>query len=303
MRGKPNTPVTLWVERKGDDAASCASISSATSFGVSQVEHKLLDKGVGYIKVKQFSKGISADVADAMKEMSGKGATRWILDLRYNPGGLLEEAVQLSDLFVDSRHGRDDRVGSRSRSAPRRARLRRHDVAARGARQRRLGVGVGDRRRRAQEPRPRRHHRHAHVRQGLGPGALRQRGSQQAQADDRAVPDARRSLDPEPRHRPRHPAPADVRPRQERLADRLRAPARADAHLRREGSRRAPRVDVREGHRQADVRGAVPRRAQEEPAAGEQPRDGAARRRRRARRGRDRRGLRDAVREGAASRA
>src|SRR5439155_9315092 len=69
---------------------------------VSQVEHKLLDHGVGYIKVKQFSKGISSDVAEAMREMSGAGATSWILDLRGNPGGLLEEAVQLSDLFVDS---------------------------------------------------------------------------------------------------------------------------------------------------------------------------------------------------------
>src|SRR5207249_4052488 len=69
---------------------------------VSQVEHKLLDHGVGYIRVKQFSKGIASDVADAMKTMAGQGATAWILDLRYNPGGLLEEAVQLCDLFVDS---------------------------------------------------------------------------------------------------------------------------------------------------------------------------------------------------------
>src|ERR1700755_2906706 len=54
------------------------------------------------MRVKQFSKGIAQDVAQAMQEMSGQGATAWILDLRGNPGGLLEEAVQLSDLFVDS---------------------------------------------------------------------------------------------------------------------------------------------------------------------------------------------------------
>src|SRR5262249_28315931 len=69
---------------------------------VFQVEHKLLDHGVGYIRVKQFSKGIAGDVAEAMKEMVSRGATSWILDLRGNPGGLLDEAVQLSDLFVDS---------------------------------------------------------------------------------------------------------------------------------------------------------------------------------------------------------
>jgi carboxyl-terminal processing protease len=101
MRGKPNTPVTLWVERKGQTNLLRFDLQRDI-IRVSAVEHKLLDKGVGYIKVKQFSKGIASDVADAMKEMSGKGATSWILDLRYNPGGLLEESVQLSDLFVDS---------------------------------------------------------------------------------------------------------------------------------------------------------------------------------------------------------
>ncbi|MDB4963125.1 MAG: carboxyl-terminal protease [Myxococcales bacterium] len=101
MRGDPKTGVTLWVERK-DDPNLLRFDLIRDIIRVSQVEHKLLDKGVGYIKVKQFSKGIAGDVADAMREMSGKGATSWILDLRYNPGGLLEEAVQLSDLFVDS---------------------------------------------------------------------------------------------------------------------------------------------------------------------------------------------------------
>ncbi|MBA2542568.1 MAG: PDZ domain-containing protein, partial [Deltaproteobacteria bacterium] len=102
MRGDPKTGVTLWVERKGETALMRFDLVRDV-IRVSQVEHKLLDKStVGYIKVKQFSKGISRDVADAMKEMSGKGATSWILDLRGNPGGLLEESVQLSDLFVDS---------------------------------------------------------------------------------------------------------------------------------------------------------------------------------------------------------
>ncbi len=101
MRGKPNTGVTLWVERKGTEGLMRFDIIRDV-IRVSQVESKLLDKGVGYIKVKQFSKGIASDVAEAIREMGGKGATSWILDLRYNPGGLLEEAVQLSDLFVDS---------------------------------------------------------------------------------------------------------------------------------------------------------------------------------------------------------
>jgi carboxyl-terminal processing protease len=101
MRGDPKTGVTLWIERKGEkDVLRYDLIRDIIR--VSQVDHKLLDHGVGYLKVKQFSKGIAQDVGDAMREMSAQGATAWVLDLRGNPGGLLEEAVQLSDLFVDS---------------------------------------------------------------------------------------------------------------------------------------------------------------------------------------------------------
>ena len=104
MRGDPRTGITLWIERKGETQLMRFDLVRDI-IRVSAVESKVLDQGqskVGYVKVKEFSKGISRDVADAMKEMSGKGATSWILDLRGNPGGLLEEAVQLSDLFVDS---------------------------------------------------------------------------------------------------------------------------------------------------------------------------------------------------------
>ena len=101
MRGDPKTGVTLWISRKGTEGLMRFDLIRDI-IRMTQVEHKLLDKHVGYVKVKQFSKGISSDVADAMRQMSAQGATSWILDLRGNPGGLLEEAVQLSDLFVDS---------------------------------------------------------------------------------------------------------------------------------------------------------------------------------------------------------
>ena len=101
MRGDPRTGVTLYIERKGVDGVMRFDLIRDV-IRVSQVEHKLLDKGVGYVRVRQFSKGISSDVADAMRDMASKGAGSWILDLRGNPGGLLEEAVQLADLFVDN---------------------------------------------------------------------------------------------------------------------------------------------------------------------------------------------------------
>jgi len=101
MRGDPKTGVTLWIERKGTEGLLRFDLVRDI-IRVSQVEHKLLDHGVGYIKVKQFSKGIATDVAEAMRQLSAQGASSWILDLRHNPGGLLEESVQLADLFVDS---------------------------------------------------------------------------------------------------------------------------------------------------------------------------------------------------------
>ncbi len=100
MRGEPDTGVTLWIERKGATGLLRFDLVRAT-IHVSQVTSRLLSNGVGVIRVKQFSSGITRDVAEAMRELELKGARAWVLDLRWNPGGLLEQAVQLSDLFVD----------------------------------------------------------------------------------------------------------------------------------------------------------------------------------------------------------
>ncbi|MBK7537220.1 MAG: PDZ domain-containing protein [Myxococcales bacterium] len=101
MRGEPDTGVTLWIERKGATGLLRFDLIRAT-IHVSQVTSRLLPSGVGVIRVKQFSSGITRDVAEAMRELTMKGARAWVLDLRWNPGGLLDQAVQLSDLFVDS---------------------------------------------------------------------------------------------------------------------------------------------------------------------------------------------------------
>lgn len=120
MRGDPKTAVTLWIARR--DARKMLRFDLLRDeIRVPQVEHKLLDRGVGYIRVKQFSRGIASDVGSAMRDLLRHGATAWILDLRGNPGGLLEEAIRLADLFVDtgtvvttvSGHDRDARRASR----------------------------------------------------------------------------------------------------------------------------------------------------------------------------------------------
>jgi carboxyl-terminal processing protease len=101
MRGEPKTAVTLWVERKGSTALLRFDLVRDV-IRLESVQSKLLDKNVGLIKIKQFSSSTAAEVAQAMDELSARGARAWVLDLRYNPGGLLEQAVETSDLFVDS---------------------------------------------------------------------------------------------------------------------------------------------------------------------------------------------------------
>jgi carboxyl-terminal processing protease len=113
MRGTPGTAVTLFISRGGAPKLLQVDLERAV-IRVAAVEYKLLDKGVGLIKVKQFSSACprgaaktdpcstAGEVATAMTTLSAQGATAWVIDLRWNPGGLLDQAIHLSDLFVDS---------------------------------------------------------------------------------------------------------------------------------------------------------------------------------------------------------
>ena len=100
MRGDPGTSVTLWIEREGENKLRKVPLTRDI-IRVPSVEHKLLDGKVGYLKLKQFAATTAKEMKTAMREMRGQGAKAWIVDLRSNPGGLLEQAIQVSDLFLD----------------------------------------------------------------------------------------------------------------------------------------------------------------------------------------------------------
>src|SRR5690606_3755197 len=125
MRGKKGTKITLWVERKGSPKLLRFDIVRDI-IRVSSVEPKMLTRGVGYIRLKQFAGNTSREVAEAIRELRKQGAKSFVLDLRWNPGGLLEQAIQVSDLFLD-KGTTVTTVGGNERE-PRRAQRDEHDL-------------------------------------------------------------------------------------------------------------------------------------------------------------------------------
>ncbi len=105
LRGDPKTKVTLLIHRDGKDgwAGTKPFELQREEIKVASVEWKGLDDGVGYIRLKQFAKQTAPDMLKAMAELASTGHNKGlVLDLRGNPGGLLDQARQVADAFVKS---------------------------------------------------------------------------------------------------------------------------------------------------------------------------------------------------------
>ncbi len=99
MRGKPKTPIDLTIIRKG--AAEPLKFHIIRDIiTVESVYTRTIDENILYIRVTSFDKKVAADVQTALQKHAAK-SKGIILDLRNNPGGLLDQAVELTDLFVD----------------------------------------------------------------------------------------------------------------------------------------------------------------------------------------------------------
>ncbi|MBE7414253.1 MAG: S41 family peptidase [Deltaproteobacteria bacterium] len=104
MRGPKGTPVTIHIMREGFDEPKPFTIVRAI-IKVKSVKYRMLEGGIGYVKVNQFQERTSEDLDKALKDLSSKtngGLAGLVLDLRNNPGGLLQEAVSVSNEFLDS---------------------------------------------------------------------------------------------------------------------------------------------------------------------------------------------------------
>ena len=100
LKGEPNTQVQIRVRRYGKKDDLIFKVTRE-KINVSNVAHYgLIGSDIAYIRLDDFTPGASYEVADALLELKEKGATKLILDLRENPGGLLHEAVNIVSLFI-----------------------------------------------------------------------------------------------------------------------------------------------------------------------------------------------------------
>jgi carboxyl-terminal processing protease len=102
MRGKPGTSVTLLIKREGEKPFSVEMKRSLIQFP--SVKAKIESENVGYIRISTFDEKAAESLATAVKEIQkklGADLKGFVLDLRDNPGGLLDQAISACSLFID----------------------------------------------------------------------------------------------------------------------------------------------------------------------------------------------------------
>jgi len=101
MRGKPKTEVVLTIYREGFDKYKEIKIIRDI-IKIQSVKNELLESQFGYVRLTTFNENAAHDVKKAIEEMQKKAKLRGLVfDLRMNPGGLLDQAVEVTSLFID----------------------------------------------------------------------------------------------------------------------------------------------------------------------------------------------------------
>ena len=101
LRGKPGTMVALKLERPGVSSPIDLKVQRMTIHQSAVRRTALLGEGVGYIDLKAFSDSTAKELNGAITNLLARGMKTLVLDLRTNPGGLLNQGVRVSDLFLD----------------------------------------------------------------------------------------------------------------------------------------------------------------------------------------------------------
>jgi carboxyl-terminal processing protease len=104
MRGKPGSDIVLTVVREGQPKPLTFTLTRAV-IKVQSVKHRMLENGIGYVRITQFQANTGDGLKDALAKLklqNKNNLTGLVLDLRNNPGGVLNAAVAVSDAFLTS---------------------------------------------------------------------------------------------------------------------------------------------------------------------------------------------------------
>jgi carboxyl-terminal processing protease len=101
LRGPEGTTVTISILRKGFSEPKDYTLSRAI-IQIKSVRWKKLPDDIGYVKLRSFQKTTSEELAEALQDLEEQKIQGLVLDLRNNPGGLLEQAIAVSDEFLEA---------------------------------------------------------------------------------------------------------------------------------------------------------------------------------------------------------
>ena len=124
LRGKIGTDVTVAIEREGVPDLMDYTITRAEIIVHAVPYYGMVTPEIGYIKLATFSDKTTSDVENAIRGLQKQGMKKLILDMRYNPGGLLNQAIEISELFLKpgnvivSTRGRTQKTESAARRTP-----------------------------------------------------------------------------------------------------------------------------------------------------------------------------------------
>lgn len=100
LRGPRGSTVNLEIGREGLDQSFDVQITREPITLSAVPYHFMLRDGIGYVRFRQFSESSRDEIRDAVRDLEKQGMRALVLDIRGNPGGLLDQAIEVSDLFL-----------------------------------------------------------------------------------------------------------------------------------------------------------------------------------------------------------
>ncbi|MDR2175248.1 MAG: S41 family peptidase [Synergistaceae bacterium] len=100
LRGRPDTSVTIWVRREGEEELLKFDLVREV-IKIKSVRYEMLSDDIGYLRLTQFKQKTDEEAEEALRDIIARNAKGLILDLRNNGGGLLNVCVNVSSMFLD----------------------------------------------------------------------------------------------------------------------------------------------------------------------------------------------------------